>query len=88
MKITRITRESTMTNSVSRITFILVVLLASTGCTTMSTETPDGKRVALAEQGYFFVGGEYSKVKDGQIMTGQMHVQYQIPQNGRSLIRS
>jgi pimeloyl-ACP methyl ester carboxylesterase len=81
MKITHIARESTMTSSVSRIAFILVVLLASTGCTTMSTEAPDGKRVALAEQGYFFVGGEYSKVKDGQIMTGQMHVQYQIPQN-------
>jgi pimeloyl-ACP methyl ester carboxylesterase len=70
-----------MTNSMSGFTFLLAVLLVTTGCTTMSTEAPDGTRVALAEQGYFFVGGEYSRTKDGQIMTGQMHVQYQIPEN-------
>jgi pimeloyl-ACP methyl ester carboxylesterase len=37
--------------------------------------------ITLTEQGYFFVGGRYTKTADGQIMTGQMHVQYQIPQN-------
>jgi len=47
----------------------------------MTAEKSDDKRIALAEQGYFFVGGEYSKSKDGQIMTGQMYVQYQIPEN-------
>ena len=37
--------------------------------------------LTLADQGYFFVGGRYTKTSDGQIMTGQMYVQYQIPQN-------
>src|SRR4029079_7486673 len=35
--------------------------------------------LTIAEQGYFFVAGQYSAAKDGQIMTGQMFVQYQIP---------
>ena len=35
--------------------------------------------VELADQGYFFVGGRYTKTRDGQIMTGQMFVQYQVP---------
>jgi len=59
----------------------IVVLIVSTGCASMTAEKSDDKRIALAEQGYFFVGGEYSKSKDGQIMTGQMYVQYQIPEN-------
>ena len=37
--------------------------------------------LSIAEQGYFFVGGQYRQTKDGPIMSGQMHVQYQIPQN-------
>ena len=36
--------------------------------------------VTISKQGYFFVGGEYTTSNDGQIMTGQMFVQYQIPQ--------
>jgi pimeloyl-ACP methyl ester carboxylesterase len=35
--------------------------------------------LVLATQGNFFVGGSYTQTKDGQIMTGQMYVQYQIP---------
>ena len=37
--------------------------------------------LTLAQQGYFFVGGRYTKTADGEIMTGQMYVQYQVPQN-------
>jgi pimeloyl-ACP methyl ester carboxylesterase len=36
--------------------------------------------VSIAKQGYFFVNGQYATSKDGQIMAGQMFVQYQIPQ--------
>lgn len=36
--------------------------------------------VSIAKQGYFFVNGQYATSKDGQIMVGQMFVQYQIPQ--------
>ncbi|HTD89587.1 MAG TPA: alpha/beta hydrolase [Burkholderiales bacterium] len=47
------------------------------GCA--STATSD-RAIALAEQGYFFAGGQYIKNKAGQqIRIGQMFVQYQIP---------
>ena len=36
--------------------------------------------LVIAKQGYFFVSGQYATSKDGQIMVGQMFVQYQIPQ--------
>src|SRR5687767_8758378 len=39
------------------------------------------RRLVLAEQGYFFVGGEYASTSDGEIRTGQMYVQYQIPED-------
>jgi len=39
--------------------------------------------LSIAKQGYFFVGGQYGTSKDGQIMVGQMFVQYQIPQARR-----
>jgi len=35
--------------------------------------------LAIAKQGYFFVGGKYSTVGDKQVMNGQIHVEYQIP---------
>src|SRR5580658_6069916 len=35
--------------------------------------------LAIAKQGYFFVGGKYSKVGDKQVMTGQAYVEYQVP---------
>ncbi len=41
------------------------------------------KPIVLLEQGYFYAGGQYTQTKDGQVMTGQMYVQYQIPQNVR-----
>ena len=47
------------------------------GCVSASQGQQAG--VTLAEQGYFFVGGRYMQAKGGDIMTGQMFVQYQIP---------
>ena len=35
----------------------------------------------LARQGYFFVGGCYVESNGGQVRTGQMHVEYQIPED-------
>jgi pimeloyl-ACP methyl ester carboxylesterase len=37
--------------------------------------------LVIAKQGSFYVGGRYVTEQDGQIMTGQMYVRYQIPQN-------
>lgn len=33
----------------------------------------------IAQQGFFYVGGEYRESADRQIMSGQMYVQFQIP---------
>jgi pimeloyl-ACP methyl ester carboxylesterase len=48
-------------------------------------KTPAAPKTAplvIAKQGYFFVAGKYSTAKNGQqIMTGQMFVQFQIPQH-------
>src|ERR1051325_6110704 len=35
--------------------------------------------LALARDGYFYVGGRLTTVKDKQYMTGQMYVEYRIP---------
>jgi len=34
----------------------------------------------IAKQGYFFAGGSYYNAADGQFMSGQMYVEFQIPQ--------
>jgi pimeloyl-ACP methyl ester carboxylesterase len=39
--------------------------------------------LVLAEQGYFFVGGQYRDTPSGTIMDGQMYVQFQIPARQR-----
>ncbi len=33
----------------------------------------------IAEQGYFFVGGDYVHTPDGQVLAGHMYVEFQIP---------
>ena len=43
-----------------------------------------GKYMPVAQQGYFFAGGEYRPAKDGNVMVGQMFVQYQIPHHRTS----
>jgi pimeloyl-ACP methyl ester carboxylesterase len=35
--------------------------------------------LAIAKEGYFFVGGKYAQVGDKQVMHGQAYVEYQIP---------
>jgi pimeloyl-ACP methyl ester carboxylesterase len=43
-----------------------------------------GAYTPVARQGYFFTGGEYRAAKDGDVMVGQMFVQYQIPHHRSS----
>ena len=53
---------------------LLVSVLAVAGCKgTASSQAMNG---VVDEQGYFFVGGRYTQTKDGQIMAGQMFVQW------------
>lgn len=62
------------------VVFALAAILSLIGC---AGAPSGGKAIALSDQGYFFVGGSYTKTKDGQIMAGQMYVQYQVPQERR-----
>lgn len=58
----------------------LAAILVLIGCASV----PSGsKAIALSDHGYFFVGGRYTTTKDGQIMAGQMFVQYLVPQERR-----
>src|SRR5688572_14526353 len=58
------------------------VLLAS--CAHHGRMHPHGDYFAIEKQGYFFTGGEYRPAKDGNVMVGQMFVQYQIPRHSTS----
>ena len=71
----------TLTPIVRMLLFTGVLPLAACGGVASSQAPSAG--IAIAQQGYFFVGGHYTQTKDGQIMTGQMFVQYQIPQERR-----
>lgn len=65
---------------------VLVVLLAAPPVQAAATPARAAKpagTLVIARQGYFFVGGQYTTTKDGQIMVGQMFVQYQIPQRSK-----
>ncbi len=42
---------------------------------------PGHSPLHIAEQGYFFVGGRYVDTPDGKIFTGQMFVEFQIPEH-------
>jgi pimeloyl-ACP methyl ester carboxylesterase len=71
----------TLTSFVRMLLLTGVLPLAACGGLASSEAPTSG--VVIAQQGYFFVGGNYVQTKDGQIMTGQMFVQYQIPRERR-----
>jgi len=58
-----------------RATSATAVVLALTVVSPARAEEP----LAIAKQGYFFVGGKYSTAGDKQVMNGQIYVEYQIP---------
>jgi pimeloyl-ACP methyl ester carboxylesterase len=62
---------------------LLTGLLPLAACGGVASSEAPATAVAMVGQGYFFVGGRYTQTKDGQIMTGQMFVQYQIPAERR-----
>ena len=47
---------------------------------TIAAPAGAAEALAIAKQGYFFVGGKYAPVGDKQVMTGQAYVEYQIPE--------
>ena len=70
-----------MTNFRASLAAVSSTALACACLAGCATPGSGGKAISLAEQGFFYVGGGYTKTKDGQVMTGQMYVQYQVPQN-------
>jgi pimeloyl-ACP methyl ester carboxylesterase len=60
-----------MLRATSAAAFVMTLAAASPTC----AEEP----LAIAKQGYFFIGGKYSTVGDKQVMNGQIYVEYQIP---------
>jgi len=65
---------------VSKLVCIMAVLTVILGITHASgTETQTNAPIVLADQGYFFVGGQYVKIGERQLMAGQMYVQYLFP---------
>jgi pimeloyl-ACP methyl ester carboxylesterase len=53
------------------------------GAAFFATQAGVAAPLVLAEQGYFFVGGQYRDTPSGTIMDGQMYVQFQIPARQR-----
>ena len=63
--------------------FVLIAALPAAHAAQPARKTPQPPTmgpVTIAQQGYFFVAGKYGSNKDGQVMTGQMFVQFQVPQ--------
>src|SRR5471030_1683395 len=71
MQAARVPREDLMITKLATVA-VLVALACSPA---LSAEKP----ISIAKQGYFFVGGKYSKAGDKQVMNGQIYVEYQIP---------
>jgi len=62
--------------SMSRVTTLAVFVATLAFVSPTLAEQP----LAIAKQGYLFVGGKYSTVGDKQVMNGQIYVEYQIPE--------
>lgn len=58
--------------------FVATWLLGCSAASRLSADLP-----ALAEQGYFHVGGKYQKIEKEEVLAGQMYVWYQIPKESR-----
>ena len=57
-------------NTTLRLALLLLLGLPSAAQTAQPAAKP--APLTIADQGYFFVAGQYAAAKDGQIMTGQM----------------
>jgi len=58
---------------------LIALALATTLSVAVDAKDSPLAPLSIAHQGYFFVGGKYSTVKDQQVMSGQLYVEFQIP---------
>src|SRR5262249_48566602 len=68
-------REDDMTLKLAKLAGASTFALALATLPSAGAEEP----LAIAKQGYFFVGGKYATVGDKQVLSGQAYVEYQIP---------
>ncbi len=60
----------------------LLVLTAALGSATalgLAAQSKDAESLSIARQGYLFAGGKYSTGSNGQVMSGQIYAEFQIP---------
>jgi pimeloyl-ACP methyl ester carboxylesterase len=62
-----------------RIRGLSAIALAFTAFAVLATAQGTVPPLSIAKQGYFFVGGQYSKVGDRQVLSGQLYAEFQIP---------
>jgi pimeloyl-ACP methyl ester carboxylesterase len=63
-----------------RITFsVLIVALGITTAAGAMAQSRDAEPLLIARQGYLFAGGTYSTGGNGQVMSGQIYAEFQIP---------
>jgi pimeloyl-ACP methyl ester carboxylesterase len=66
---------------ISKAACTIAVLVSILGIMRAADAGPkSNKPIVLADQGYFFVGGQYVKIEERQFMAGQMYVQYLFPE--------
>jgi pimeloyl-ACP methyl ester carboxylesterase len=58
---------------------VIALAIGATVGTTTHAKDFSLPPLSIAQQGYFFVGGKYSTVKDRQVMSGHLYVEFQIP---------
>ena len=56
-----------------RLVWLLAIVLLS-GCAALTTSSSSGDTLAIADQGYFHVGGTYQTIDKSEVLVGQMYV--------------
>ena len=63
--------------SVTFLVLMIALVIATSGRLTAQTRDPDP--LSIAREGYVFAGGTYSTGSNGQVMSGQLYAEFQIP---------
>lgn len=73
---------SSTSRSLRTLPFVILSALAIAGAQVRAQDdASESNPLVIAKQGYFFAGGSYYNAADGQFMSGQMYVEFEIPQN-------
>jgi pimeloyl-ACP methyl ester carboxylesterase len=78
--------RSSKSKSFRTLSLVIVSALAIAGAQVRAQDgnsESQSNPLVIAKQGYFFAGGSYYNAADGQFMSGQMYVEFEIPQNVR-----